>query len=372
MTASYQVRVYDVAGSLTAIFDHWNSLYYYLKYNDTDTITFSISGDDPRRAFMATDAMIEVLRSDPAGGVSWGVEFGGFLRTHEDQTTDKNYQLLTEYGRAYLDLLHRREVLYYTGTPQDTKTGPADDVMKAYVRENLASLATIANGRFIDGQTPGFSVQGDTSQGPTWHGSGSYRNVLDVVQAISKSSGVGFDVVRTGAATFQFRTYFPTNGTDRTGAGTASPVVFSPTLANMSMPYGIDSHTGEANDIIVLGQGDGAARAWVERGDVAAQNLSPWNRIERTKDQRNATDTAALQAEGDAQLKALQAVRSISFTAIQSPATVYGRDFRLGDLVLARYRGQQQTKKVIGIEITVANGKEDLRVHFDDPTAVTL
>jgi hypothetical protein len=79
-----------------------------------------------------------------------------------------------------------------------------------------------------------------------------------------------------------------------------------------------------------------------------------------------------LNAAGDSQLKAKKASKRISFSAIQSQSTIYGRDYFVGDLVLAKYAGIEEVKKVVGMEITVADGKENKRAHFDDESAVAI
>lgn len=364
MTGRYQVRLFDpMSGLQTAILDDWNSLYYSLRLNDTSIHTFSIDGRDPRRALFVPDTMVEVYRSDLASGVANYLEYGAFHRTDQDQTTDRNDNLFTSYGRSYMDLIHRREVLYFSGSTGDIKSGPADDIMKAYVRENAGPLATVGNGRLRDGVTTGLAVAPDTGLATVWNGTASWKNLLDIVQQIAQHGSVDWDVIRTGSTTFQFNTYWPRLGTNRT---VGNQTIFAPELGNMSLPYATLSRTEEANDIIVLGPGEGAARTFVEVQDIVAEGASPWNRIERAQDARNATTPAQMSDVGQTQRNALKATRKLSFQVIQSPGTVYGRDYRLGDLVIARYKGIQEIKKVVGVEVTVSNGKEDIRVHFDD------
>lgn len=370
MTGRYEVRLFDpVTGLQTAIFDDWNSLYYYLKLDDTSIHTFSMDGMDPRRALFVPDALVEVYRSDLANGLPATLEYGAFHRTDQDQTTDTNDNLFTSYGRDYKDLIHRREVLYFSGSAGDIKVGPADDIMKAYVRENAGSLATVVNGRLRDGVTSGLSVAPDNSLALAWNGTASWKNLLDIVQQIAQHGSIDWDVVRTGATTFQFITYWPRLGTDRT---VGNQTIFAPELGNMSLPFSVLSRVEEANDIIVLGPGEGNARTFIEVLDVTPANVSPWNRVERSQDARNSTTTAQMNDVGQTQRNALKATRQISFQVIQSLATVYGRDYRLGDLIIARYKGIQEIKKIVGVEVTVANGREDIRIHFDDEVTAAL
>jgi len=312
--------------------------------------------------------MLEVYRTDVLNGFST-LEYSGFHRSTQDQTNDKNDVLFTSFGRGYVDLTHRREILYFAGTPGDSKFGPADDVMKAYVRENAGSLATTANGRLRGGVTTGLGVAPDNSLGIFWAGSAAWKNLLDLLQQVSLHGSIDFDVQRTGPLTFQFNTYYPRLGIDRT---VGSITTFAPELGNMSLPFATTSRVEEANDVLVLGNGEGAARVFRETQDLLAQGASPWNRIERTHDSRDSTTLQQLDDVAQVQLNAWRATRHITFQVLQSRATAYGRDYRLGDLIVAKYKGIQEVKKIVGVEVTVANGREDIRVHFDDENAAIL
>jgi hypothetical protein len=361
--------VYDTTGAQVGILDTWNSLYFFHKLNDFSYHTLSLQGDDPKRNLFVTDTIIEVRRYNPILGVDWYTEYTGFHRTQVDQMSDRGSKLFTSYGRSLEDLLHRRFVLYYAGTGHSTWADLADNVMKAIVNENCAVNSTTANGRLQNGQVSGLTVASNLNAAPSWSGSVSWKNVLTAVQEISTANGVDFDVVRTGAATFQFRTYYPRKGVDRSAPG---GVVFSVELGNMSTPYGTVSRSEEANSIFVLGAGEESNRIFVQRFDLTAINASPWNNIEHVHDARAEQVVAALNAAGDSQLKAKKASKRISFSAIQSQSTIYGRDYFVGDLVLAKYAGIEEVKKVVGMEITVADGKENKRAHFDDESAVAI
>ena len=65
-------------------------------------------------------------------------------------------------------------------------------------------------------------------------------------------------------------------------------------------------------------------------------------------------------------LEALQAKEVFSFSALQLPALLYGRDYFLGDLVTARYKAIEQNKKIIGIIISVQNGIETIKLELTD------
>lgn len=366
MTAQYQLRLYNTFGSQVAVFDDWNSVYYYPRVNDFGYHTISLDGRDPRTALFTFDSMIEVWRRDLSAGIPWYADYSGFHRTTQNQITDKGDWLFTSYGRGYEDLLHRRAVLWPAGSAGDTKSGPLDDVIKAYVNENAGPAALAASGRARDGVVLGLSIGTAIGVAPMWSGSQAFKNLLGVIQDMVKAERLDFSVRRTGAATFVFDTFYPRRGADRTGGGVATPVIFSMDFGNMSTPYVVESRADEANVVIVLGPGTDANRQFVIRTDPLSVGLSPWNEAEKTFDARNTSDTLGLQTAGDQQLQDAKPTRTISFVGLDTDAVKYGRDYFLGDLVTTNFGGFVSPKKLVGLEITVASGREDFRPHFDD------
>lgn len=360
----YQVRLYDTNGAQTAVFDTWHSLYFFKRLNDFGYHTFSIDGDDPRTALFTPDCFVEVLRRDVTINLAWYREYVGFHRTGQFQVTDNGRQVFTSYGRGMEDLLHRRIILFKTGVFTSYSGVAADNAMKAIVLFNVGSNATLANSRIANGVTLGFSVAANTTQAPPWNGDRTFKNVLDVLQEISEAKSVDFDVKWNGGQTFLFSTYYPQFGVNRTGSGPAAPVVFSLEHANMSSPYLTTSRVEEITAVYVLGQGEGVNRTVVERLNTSEVTLTPWNRIEFGHDARNESTVAALNDIGDGHLLEHGVDKHLSFQVLQSPGTVYGRDYFIGDVVVGRILGVEETRKVTGVEITVSQGKEDVRIHF--------
>jgi len=376
MSHAYQVRLYDrTTGALTAIFDDWNSLYYYKRLNDYGYHTFSIDGDDPKRELFQLDTLIQVLRRDEAEGVPWTEDYVAFHRTGVQQVTDRGRVLFSSYGRSLEALIKRRHILWrpgdlslVRGVEGEYQIGTGDDAMKQYVRENIGPNATVANGRIADGNLNTVSVDANFGLAPVWEGRRAYKNLLAIVQEIGAAKSVDFDVTwsaPSGALLFAFHTYWPRKGQDKTGAGPAAPVVFSLEHANMSAPYLTESRMEEVTAVYVLGQGEGVGRTFVERTAPFGLNASPWNRIEYTHDARTEATIPGLQALGDAHLLEHGPDNHMSFQVVASPGTVYGREYFMGDLILGKFLGAEQPRKIIGVEITVSDGTENIRIHFE-------
>lgn len=362
--STYQMRLYNTSGVLQAVFDDWNSVYFYNRVSDFGYHTISIDGDDPRVALFTTDAIIEILRRNVSAAIPWYREYIGFHRTSQIQESDRGVKLFSSFGRGLEDLINRRQVLYYAGG-LSIDNAAASNAIKAFVRFNAGPEATTGNGRIADGVTLGLSIAADDGVGPLWSGDRSFKNVLDVIKEVSAATSVDFDVVWQGAQNFTFGTHYPQRGTDRTGAGVEPAVIFSIEHANMSEPYLTDSRMSEVTSVFVLGQGEGDARTIVQRNNSLEIGQSPWNKIEFTRDARNEASISALQSIGDGYLAEHGEDVRVAFQVVSSPGTVYGRDYFVGDRILARLFGTEGARKIIGSEITIANGQENIRIHFE-------
>lgn len=362
-----EIRLYDVGYNEIARFDNWRTLSYTKKVNDFGYHQLDIDASDGGALLdmFGLDYMIEIWRWDDDNGIAPYIDYGpAFHRTTQRQLTERQLWIGSCYGRGLEDLLRRRSVLYRAGTAQATKAGAGETVMKEYVTQNVGSGATLTP-RLAAGVTTGFNVEANSGRGTYWSGAKAYQNVLDVVKGIATVSGVDFDVVFTGtrgAPSFEFRCYYPQRGTDRT-EGTLNPAVFNPLLGNMLSPSYTFSRTEEVNALLVLGQGQEAARAYLEVTRPTTGD-SPWNRREQSRDARNVSTLAGLQTEGQQTLSELAAREAYNFEVLQTAGLVYGRDYFLGDLVTASFGGITRNKKIVQVDVTISNNKEELSFTF--------
>lgn len=372
MTAIYEVRLYNTDGQMIALLDDWRSLTVEHRLNSFSTHQLSLDAKDPRAHLFQLDCFVEVLRSDPANNLSMYREYIGFHRTPQFSISADGYYIFTSYGRSLEDLLNRRSLLYRA--PYE-KSGAADDVMKGFVRENAGSQATVANGRIVDGTFIGFSVAANNGLAGTWQGQRSWRNLLDVVREISLANAVDFNVEYVAPAQFEFRTYYPQKGVDRTLTTGVVPHVFSAENGNARVPTYVHSRTEEITVVAIMGSGEEAARVVRVVEDTDHVTHSPWNRIELARDARNETTNAALDAVGRSELERLITDENFTFEVLETPASVYGRDYRLGDLVTTLLRVVdsndvayqfQIDKKIVELSFTVAEDGESIRVRTGD------
>lgn len=373
MAPRYRIRLRDQAGSLLAEFDHFRRLEYRHEVDAPGYYSLTIGGHDDRRLLFGLDHQVEVLRSDLANGLDWYKEFEGLHRKARRTLSEAGDREYTSFGPGYLELLSRRVIAYYAGTAQSDKSGVAESVMKEFVEENCGPSATIANGRLAEGTMPGFTVQADAAGGPAWSGARAWDNLLEVLQGLALVTGWRFDVVGTGPATFEFRTYEGQRGADKTAGGTDPatglnpagnpPLVFSIEGGSIRAADFVQDASAEITAVLSLGRGEETNRDVVLRTSLAAL-LSPWNSREATRNASNEREAMALENVAYEVLEEHQAGEDLSLAAQQIASQFYGLHYTWGDRVTVRYDGIERDKEIVAASVTVDEAGETVRPEF--------
>lgn len=347
---------------MQSIIVNWESLYYEKWVNNSHNYQLVLFADDPNVQFFTTDAIVEVWRQ--VKGSDWYRELVCFHRTEQYTLEENGKELFTSYGRGLNDLLSRRAILYYANTAFTLKQGPGETVMKELVTENAgpdADDAARRNTGTYSAITYGLSVAADNALGVEWKGAMAWRNLHDQLLEIALATSVDFEISRIGPLSFVFNTYYPQRGIDRTAG--VNLLTFAPEFGNMTNITYARSRVEEANVVAVLGQGEEAARQVLVRVS-AARSDSLWNTIEMTRDARNQPDVTSMQSTGDAALQETKAMETFTFSTLQTAVRQYGRDYNVGDVVAAKYRAIQVTKKIITAKVNVAKGREEVGLDF--------
>lgn len=362
--ADYYLNVFDTAGDLQYVITDFSSLHYVRRVNAPGLLQISLRGDHPLLGSLADKWQVEVWRK-PDGG-TFARDFVGLARQEEfyhGQGGSKG--VVTCPG--LMSLLSWRIVAYYAGTADKTKftSDPAETVMNTLVKYNATTDATVVNGRLRAGAITGLTVETDGAGGNTVDWFCAYENLLETLQKLAQIAGGDFDVVKTSATAWQWRYYDGQLGTDRTAS-----VIFALERGNMGSPQWHDIRVDEKTVCIVGGQGQDSSRTTVIRTgtnyDVDDNNIEVF---------LNATDvdtTAGLNARGDMALDEQQAQQQFEFDVIQTPGTLYGTHYTLGDLVTAvnPFTGASVALKVEEVQITVdENGKETIDVQMGHAAA---
>lgn len=373
IAARHQIRLKDQSGSVVAIFDNFKSLKVTRVVNDVGsfTITF-VDNDDPRFDMFETDGQFELWRSVPGCDLAWYREFSGMIRRFVRSVKEDGSKEFIASGFDYNHLLARRVIAYKDGTVFSVKDDYAEDCMKEFVEENCGPSANDVS-RIRNGVFTGFTVEAESAahdETPEWSGSVSFQNLLDVLQEVSNFSlggvpttrAVYFGVEDNGVAQFIFRTYLDQPGTDRT-----STVFFGIALGNMaSLDLDIDRST-EANAVIVLGQGEGSTRTVIARENSTDGDDSAWNDIEISRPASLNEFSYQLEDFGDSLLQENQKRELFNTKPLQTPSTLYGKHYFLGDLVTVRHGTTDYSKMIIKVDISAEPSKgEDVDIDFED------
>lgn len=279
---------------------------------------------------------------------------------------------ITLAGPDVCDLLRRRVVAGFLGSTSAKKTGKADNLMKAYVRDSLSNSnpPTPTSGTRL---WPNLTVEPDTSQGPDvvrdlpFHKllTTSNNGVLAVLAKASKEAGseVYFDiepsVLTSDTISFIFRTKVGQPGID-----VSDSVVFDVDNGNLLQPKLEIDHSEEENYIYAVGLGEGNTRKVVQVYDVGRYSTSIWGRCEGYADAQEST-AAAL---GDAGRTVLADGRpKIRFSAIPSDTegTKFGVHWDYGYKVKAKYRGFAMDCIIRTVTLNVTANVEHIQARLD-------
>lgn len=240
--------------------------------------------------------------------------------------------VLTGLGRN--SLLAGRIVDAAAGSTGAIKTGTIDDLMKAFVRENMGALAAAAR----DWSANGFTVQADLSLGTSVTKSAPRHKLLSVLQSLAEESvnlndPTLFDLCWVTRTSMEFRTFQGQRGVDRRGRMTP----FSLRRGTLTAAVLDDDATDEATYVYVAGQGQEELRTVVEVSDAGRIGISPWGRREALADARHCRTGAALTDYADGALEERARQRRFQAVLEDRPGARFQVEWNLGDLVEAEY-----------------------------------
>lgn len=366
--AKYTIIVSDATGARQFIITDFLSLQYRRVVNDAGLLSFSVADTHPMAlTLVERDWQVEVIRSRAAdrnisNAIATYTDFGGFLRDEERITDAEGKTTVTYYAVGWNDLLRRSIVAYRSGvTNRSSFVGAkAETIMKTIVTRNATTSGTTADGRDRTVPTWGsyVTVQSDGAGGNTLDVFLSRTNLLETLQQIADIGGGDFDMVKTAARSWQFRWYAGQLGTDRSGS-----VVFALQYGNMTNPQLRYRRIEERTVAIVAGQEAAGVRV-IETVTGTNYNAAT-NSYEIFVDGSDIATNAGLQDRGDARLFELRARDELNFDVIQTPGSLYGLHYFLGDRVTGYFQGVSAVKKIEAVSISFdQSGQEIVRLEL--------
>lgn len=361
----YQMTFLDPLGNALSETKSFLNASWAMRVNEVGSFTIPLPTDFVPRGLDA-DYMIRIERQVEGGNLYIEGNTLWFVQKFDKSLTAEG-RVTTILAHDAKCLLNRRIVAYASGTSNAQASAvPADNAMKAIVRSNLGSTATVA-ARSWASTVPAISVQADTSQGATITKQFAWRTpitgVIKDIADFSAQSGtyLAFDMVVVPGG-FEFRTYKGQRGTNRSLFGGFSPAAFGPQYGNLidcKMTY---DYTDYANYIYTGGQGDGSNRVIVEVSDAAGIAKYPFGRREYFQDARQTDNITSLTADGNACLREKRPRKIFTAKLVQTPATLYGRDYFLGDIITVSYEGEEFDCRIDAVAINLTNGVENIDI----------
>ena len=361
-TTNFSIVLRNYAGTQYAEVVEYHNLRYTKRVNAPGLLQFDLKLAHPAVASLTDKDQVEIRRRNADMGVARYVDFYGLVRAVNRSYTDHDMVHIVAPGQ--MSMLGWRTVAWYAGYANRSAftTAKAETIMNTIVSYNCCAAATVANGREREGAITGLSVEADGAAGNTLDSSCHMKNILVELQDLAKVAGGDFDLVRTGAQTWQYRYYEGQLGTDR-----SATVIFSLDWGNMANPLYTFDRIDEKTVAVVGGQGEADDRAYVIRtGDD--YNASTNNIEGFINASGQWTTTAGYQAAGDKKLDEWQARSTFTFDVLQTPACFYAEHYFLGDKVTARFGGNEYTCKVSGVTINVPDSgeNEDIKLEMEN------
>lgn len=347
-----------------------DNLTYSIALNNIGALAMTLPEGPPWSDIFVPDALIEVARTSPLTGTLQTEEVFLTRLTHRFREGDE--ELFVVGGLSLNHLLARRVI-----DPDDdplaaggysTKAGPADDVMRAYAREQCGDLSSVAR------QFPNFSVGPVLSVGRPVGKRARYENLFELLQELAQTGQMDFRTQRLTGNTLRL-TIEPI-GSDKsrsTNYPFAPFVMFNPQRGNLENPSLLIDRKKESNFVYALGQGPGEFRIVAKVAGLGTGD-SPYNRIEFTEDVRLAERGQGQQLLTGARdaLVNNQAKKEFTFDLSgELPGSIYHVDWVIGDVVTCAWDTTELDLRITEVELSISADGESIVVTVSPQTKVS-
>jgi hypothetical protein len=313
--------------------------------------------------FQADTRLALILSGDDN---SYSNIFGTYLLGGWEWQTLGHEHYVTLKALCANSLLSRRIVAYAAGSAQAQKTGAADDLMRAVVRENLGSSA--GTGRNISAY--GLSVEADLSLASSITMAFAWRNVYDVINDLVSSAyqqngdrllwdtrpdSDGWSVVFAVRKDF-FR--------DRR---MSSPYALWLSADNDTLESVVESYDRrDAYNIVYAGgQGTGSNRVIVTASDSAEMAKSVIARSESFYDGSQYSDLTSLTAAANGRLQYGKPKTAVKAKLNEGYLIHYGRDIMIGDALTIKARAEYDMV-LKSAHLTSSEGVTDIDLTLEE------
>ena len=371
MAITHEPILYDATGNYIKIIDDYVSFQYARGVNVMGT--FSMALPSYYYPLIQKDYQIRNFRTPDNGKKYLEGETSWLVRT-KGKSLDNSGKVMVNVGASDgMHLLTRRFVIAFAGSAAASKSGAADNVVKAIVNEQMGTGAAAALRRLA---TTFFNIQPNLTLLPSITKEFAWRNVLAVLQEIAQDSYtngsfMAFDIVWYGPSSggyYEFRTYKNQRGVNRSRSQAVNaPVVLSTERNQLSEAEVTIDWENEITRAFAAGAGEGTDRYLTQVADDT-RIASPAGRIEDFLDARNGSTDAAVLAEANARLRERRAKKIVTANYSNSSNIKWGVDIGLGDIVTLDVFNENFDVRIDAYSITVEAGKPeqiDLKFQYE-------
>lgn len=360
MATEYALVIKTRAGAIEYILTGQANGFRWLSYkkqvNGVGLLMFDLDSSHTAIDNLEQDGQIEVWRRDDANDVDWYVDFEALFVDEERRANDDGLTTFRAICPGQMDLLAREVVAWPANTDDKSlfESVEASTIMTALVQYNATSDATTGNGRILTSNQTNITCESDAVAGNTITFACAHQPLLEALQDVARIGNRDFWLERTGdqAWTFRTDTYL---GTDR-----SSSVTFALNYGNMSNPVLRRNRLNEKTVVVVGGQGVEDDRTFEVR--TGTNYNTAYNSKVVFFPATQYTTSAGLQAAGDVRLDELRARDDLTWDIIQTPGSLYGVHYGLGDLVTGYFQGVTATKQITSVTVTYAPGNDRAEV----------
>lgn len=218
-----------------------------------------------------------------------------------------------------------------------TKSGPAANVIKAFVRENGGPSTSVARRKIGE-----LAVDPDDGGGYSIVKSAAHKNLLKTIQDIAADSAangvyLSFGITKTGAtgSGWTFHTWVNQRGTDHSTTG-HNEIILSREIGNLKDAQVYLDGRDSATAIVAGGRGEGAQRDIAEIYDPATEAADTLAVREDFLDLTNAESADALDHAATAEWYTRRVKRGFRGKFVDTRYAHYGNQLGFGDLVTAQ------------------------------------
>jgi len=358
MAPQYTVSLRNSAGTLQAISQDYLDLAISRVINAPDMAVLIYDSNSSNAQYLVQGAIVQITRQDADAGISAATEFSGIIRRIVRTVSDKITYEVTCVGM--IGLLGTRIVAWRQGIANRSyfQGPPAETILKTLFIYNMSLMATVAQGRLLDGGITGMTTPASTGAGTVLTLNCSYQNLLSVMQKVAEDGGGDFDLIYTAPAAWSFEWYTGQRGTNR-----SATVRLSVPLGTIGELVVDDNRIDDFTAVIVGGEGEAEARLTATRPATLPTGLSLRESFADARNLKKSSLTA-LQLHGQTLLNSQARIRTTyTATLLQNAALRYGRDYFVGDRVTILDGTTSVVQQIAGVNLAfTADGRETVDV----------